>query len=38
MKETIVAKTGGRRKGKTFKAKFSMGSRRIKRTKKQKGG
>ena len=38
MKSKIVLKQGGRRKGKTFVPKFSMGTRKIKRTKQAKGG
>jgi len=38
MKQQIKLEKTGRRAGKTFKDKFSMGSRKIKRTKKAKGG
>jgi len=38
MKKTIIAKSGGRRKGKTFAPKYSGGTRKIQRSKKQKGG
>jgi len=38
VKKQWILKPGGRRKGKTFVPKYSMGSRAIKRTKQSKGG
>ena len=38
MKSKPELKQGGRRRGKTFESKFSGGSHKIVRTKKQKGG
>jgi hypothetical protein len=38
MKSKPKLEQGGRRNGKTFKPKFSGGSHKIVRTKKQKGG
>jgi hypothetical protein len=38
MKRQIDLKRAGRRAGKTFKPKYSGGTRRIARTKKQRGG